>query len=71
MRIQAFKIHHIQARSPNALGTVLKYDMGIPDHDDFERVTDPAEKIGKDSQNRQITSNPKVQNEIVIVLTPL
>lgn len=52
-----------QARILNALGTVLKYITGAPDHDDFERVINIGEQL-IDSQGKQLTDNTEVQKEI-------
>lgn len=61
--IQTVNTHHRQARSLNAIGTVLKYIAGTPDHDDFERLTNTAEQL-IDSQDRQFTINSELQKEI-------
>lgn len=47
----------------NALGTVLKYITGTPDHADLDRLTNTAEQL-IDSQDRQFTINTEVQKEI-------
>lgn len=61
--LQTINTHHRQARSLNALGTVLKYIAGTPDHDDFDKITNTVEQL-IDSQDRQFTINTEVQKEI-------
>lgn len=61
--IETINIHHRQARSLNAIGTVLKYIAGTPDHDDFDKLMNTAEQL-IDSQDRQFTVNTEVQKEI-------
>lgn len=61
--IQTVNTHHRQTRSLNALGTILKYITGTPDHDDFDRLTNTAEQL-IDSEDRQFTINTEIQKEI-------
>jgi len=61
--LSTLRVHHIQARSINFLGTALKYIAGTPDFDDFEHVRFIQERL-LDNNERQSLINSELQQKI-------
>lgn len=61
--IATVNIHHRHARSINMLGTVLKVVAGTPDSDDLENLKFTQKEL-VESENRQVTINTKMQEQI-------
>lgn len=61
--LELVNVHHRQKRGFDALGTVLKYITGTPDHDDFQRLEN-TEELLINEQDRQININTAVQLQI-------